>query len=131
MGNVGALVPADDPLMIAWKAYQATDEYANTFKWATDPSLRHRREEDRQRREQHFEGTLWAAFIEGYEACRNAEFPETEATVEVVVSGRGDAWAANLNGRLVGGWFQMEALADAIATDLRVALKLPGADDGP
>ena len=45
-------VPMDDPLMIAWKAYQATTEYANTKKWALH--------------EPHVDGSLWAAFVEGW-----------------------------------------------------------------
>ncbi len=65
--TTSARVPADDPRMIAWTAYKATEEYANSFKWAvgrsvpTDP----RAAEDRRT---HVEGSLWAAFIEGFEA---------------------------------------------------------------
>ncbi len=44
-------VPGDHPLMIAWTAYMATPEYANTKKWAMHA--------------EHTEGSLWAAFVEG------------------------------------------------------------------
>lgn len=50
-----APVPKDDPLMIAWEAYTATDKYANTKRWAIHP--------------EHVEGSLWAAFMEGFKAA--------------------------------------------------------------
>ena len=49
-------VPDDDPLMIAWKAYKATQRFANTKRWAADPS--------------YTDGSLWAAFAEGYRAAK-------------------------------------------------------------
>jgi hypothetical protein len=72
--------PADHPLMIAWKAYQETDEYKNSKHWALtiapmlqvgDP------EADRKRyslmpieqREQHVQGSMWAAFMAGFAAA--------------------------------------------------------------
>jgi hypothetical protein len=58
--SVQSPVPADDPLMVAWTAYKATEEYANTKKWATSP--------------QDTDGSLWAAFVEGYRA-RERAFP--------------------------------------------------------
>ena len=45
-------VPADHPLMKAWKAYEQTEEFANTKKWATHP--------------EHVQGSLWAAFLRGW-----------------------------------------------------------------
>src|SRR5215813_4795445 len=45
----------DDPRMKAWKVYSASDEYANTKKWALHA--------------EHVEGSLWAAFIEGFAAA--------------------------------------------------------------
>lgn len=45
-------VPADHPVMVAWREYQATDEYVNSRKWASDP--------------EHIDGSLWAAFLMGY-----------------------------------------------------------------
>ena len=59
-GNVSAPVPADDPRMIAWKKYQATDDYANA-------------------RRNHIEGALWAAFIAGFEAGRQYNKQQTAA----------------------------------------------------
>lgn len=44
--------PANDPRMIAWTKYKATEEYANVLNWA--------------HHEEHTEGSLWAAFIEGF-----------------------------------------------------------------
>lgn len=48
-------VAATSPLRVAWTAYQATDDYANTKRWATH--------------EAHVEGSLWAAFLAGFLAA--------------------------------------------------------------
>lgn len=52
----------DEPLMQAWNAYKATDDFANTRKWAadlewiaTDPS--------------HADWQLWGAFVAGWRAA--------------------------------------------------------------
>ena len=47
-----APVPAGHPLMKAWKAYAETEDFANSKKWAGDPT--------------HVEGSLWAAFLQGW-----------------------------------------------------------------
>lgn len=51
-------VPANDPLMIAWEAYKASPEYANTRRWALQ--------------EAHVDGSLWAAFVAGFSLARRA-----------------------------------------------------------
>jgi alkyl sulfatase BDS1-like metallo-beta-lactamase superfamily hydrolase len=70
--------PDDHPLMIAWKSYQATEEYQNSYKWATaaiehvvlpeptDPAA-NRITEDNYR--QYVQGSLWAAFMAGFDAA--------------------------------------------------------------
>lgn len=58
-----APVPADHPLMIAWKAYEATPEYENTARWVVKP--------------EHTKGSLWAAFVAGWTARQQAEAPQT------------------------------------------------------
>lgn len=45
-------VGENEPVMIAWKAYQQTDDYANTLSWAG----------------KHCVGELWAAFSQGFYA---------------------------------------------------------------
>lgn len=45
-------VPKNDPLMVAWLAYKATEDYVNTRKWALH--------------EEHVDGSLWAAFASGW-----------------------------------------------------------------
>ena len=52
-------VPDTDPLMVAWKAYRESAEYANTAKWAV--------------KAEHSEGSLWAAFEQGFRAARRLE----------------------------------------------------------
>lgn len=48
-------VPKDSPLMKAWETYTRTEEYENTRKWA--------------RIAYHTDGSLWAAFLKGWEAA--------------------------------------------------------------
>jgi hypothetical protein len=48
-------VPVDHPLRKAWDAYKARDTYSNTRRWALH--------------EDHVDGSLWAAFAEGWEAA--------------------------------------------------------------
>lgn len=48
-----APVPDDHPLMQAWTAYKATEEHANSLRWAAT----------------HPEGSLWAAFMAGFQAA--------------------------------------------------------------
>ena len=48
-------VSTDSPLYEAWTAYKASEDYANTRRWA--------------RHDQHVDGSLWAAFERGFEAA--------------------------------------------------------------
>ena len=43
---------SDDPRMKAWEAYKQTEAFSTSRKWAL--------------REEHVEGSLWAAFLEGW-----------------------------------------------------------------
>lgn len=47
------LVRDDEPLMIAWKAHQKTDEFENTLQWAGKANM----------------GQLWACFAAGWKAA--------------------------------------------------------------
>lgn len=42
----------NEPVMVAWDEYKKTEDYANSKRWAA-----HR---------EHTEGSLWAAFAEGF-----------------------------------------------------------------
>lgn len=56
MGNSTPL-PSDDARMVAWREYTATDEYRNTKRWAVEPP--------------HTEGSLWAAFLAGWNGAES------------------------------------------------------------
>lgn len=65
--SVSQPVPKDDPLMIAWEAWKASESYPNARKWATafttecEPNgvkITH----------PHLDGAFWAAFICGWNA---------------------------------------------------------------
>lgn len=65
-------VATDDPLMIAWEAYKATPEFANTYKWALSPQ-----------RAEDVMGSLWAAFSTGFAgSARVVEMQNTEERPE-------------------------------------------------
>lgn len=53
--RIVAPLAADHPVMVAWREYQAVPEYANARHWAADPG--------------HVDGSLWAAFWHGWNAC--------------------------------------------------------------
>ncbi len=78
--NAMAECPKDHPLMIAWEKYKATEDAANTFKWAKAP-LDYFDDEDipepknggnkwrKYNMEQAIDGSLWAAFMAGFMAA--------------------------------------------------------------
>jgi hypothetical protein len=43
----------DEPLMVAWTAYQETEDYKSTIRWAGECN----------------KGNLWGAFMAGYKAA--------------------------------------------------------------
>lgn len=54
-----SVVPNDHPEMKAWKRYVASPQYDNSYKWAV--------------REEHRQGSMWAAFDEGWRAAMDYE----------------------------------------------------------
>jgi hypothetical protein len=75
--------PPDHPLRKAWDAYKATWAYENSLGWALQiapmvqagsPDANHQRRFEImpfEQRKRHAEGSLWAAFMEGYRAAGN------------------------------------------------------------
>jgi hypothetical protein len=68
--NVSARVPDDDPLMIAWKAWRANDEYATAKQWAEYLVIESNGPNMSAWRAKHpqLEGSLWAMFVAGWNA---------------------------------------------------------------
>lgn len=69
--------PPDSDLMKAWKAHQETEDFKNSFNWATrligydndrSPNGDQLRATDRQR-SQWVKGSLWACFVAGFVAA--------------------------------------------------------------
>ena len=50
-----APLPKNHPALAAWDAYKASPDFANSFNWADH--------------EQYREGSMWAAFWQGYVAA--------------------------------------------------------------
>jgi hypothetical protein len=59
-------MPKDHPLMKAWEEYKQTDDYANTRKWALHA--------------EHVDGSLWAAFSQGWFLAEGASRPNAKLT---------------------------------------------------
>lgn len=74
MSEAMAPVPEDHPLMVAWKAYKESPDYANTKKWAMH--------------EEHTEGSLWAAFMAGFAAGEDPQGHEPGYTDTAFVPAR-------------------------------------------
>lgn len=87
MSDAMAPVPADNPLMFAWKAYKASAEYANTRKWAGH--------------DEHVDGSLWAAFEQGYRAAsgHGSACPPLADVVERIIDEH-SAWIASPNRKI-------------------------------
>lgn len=62
-------LPKDAPLMVAWEAFKATDDYANTHKWARTPRVEDHDDGSLVMTWPHTEGSLWGAFMAGYFAA--------------------------------------------------------------
>jgi hypothetical protein len=62
MSQVSRACSEDEPLMIAWRKYQASEDYANTVSWMGEPKS-----------PQQHDGTLWAAFMAGFLAAAKGE----------------------------------------------------------
>lgn len=65
------------PVRVAWDRYKATDAYANTLNWATQ--------------EEHTEGSLWAAFYQGW-----MRYPGEEAQVTKLAARVAELEASNV-----------------------------------
>lgn len=48
-------IPSNHPMMLAWHKLQESPDYVNTRNWAKYPD--------------HVDGSLWAMFMAGWEAC--------------------------------------------------------------
>lgn len=59
----------DEPVMVAWNAYEQTDDYANTLRWAAHA--------------EHAQGSLWAAYLRGWTDALSG-VPDPAAAVEAL-----------------------------------------------
>lgn len=58
----------DDPRIVAWERYRATPDYGVSFRWAQF--------------EEHREGSMWAAFLAGYETAALLREPRESPAAE-------------------------------------------------
>jgi len=77
-------------MKIAWDAYQATESFANSKKWALtiapmiqagDPDGEMKRACEimpLEQRDRHVQGSLWAAFVAGFYAGEAADPPKED-----------------------------------------------------
>lgn len=65
-----APIDSNDPRQIAWEKYRHTEEFVNTEKWSNYVMLRGVPESnDTIITHPHARGSLWAAFLAGWEAA--------------------------------------------------------------
>lgn len=68
MSEAQAPVADDAPVMIAWKAYQASPPFQNTFAWAKYVQIQTIDTGAQLIEHPHLPGSLWAVFLAGFEA---------------------------------------------------------------
>jgi hypothetical protein len=70
--DVQSKVPDDDPLMIAWKAWQGSEAGRNASKWGSAISVSI---VDNQSTvsHPHLDGALWNAFMSGYQSAKTCD----------------------------------------------------------
>ena len=66
-----AKVPDDHPLMIAWEKYRATEEAANSDKWARTLDVSEPMQGQIIVEHRHLSGALWATFAAGFNAGKD------------------------------------------------------------
>lgn len=69
MSDAMQALPKDHPMMIAWEHYKATEDYANTKKWACAARVEDHDDLSLVITYPHTEGSLWGAFTAGYRAA--------------------------------------------------------------
>ena len=81
MSTAQSAIDKDSDLAIAWDAYKASDSFQNSRKWALhiapivqsgDPDAELKRACELmpfEQRKRHVEGSLWAAFMAGWNAA--------------------------------------------------------------
>ncbi len=86
-------LPADHPLMKAWKAHQASDDYANSKKWAQAIAIEFDPVSGTHMpvviENQYLEGSLWALFVAGWNARSADETSEPLRELIPVVNDAG------------------------------------------
>lgn len=92
--NAQAPCPKDSALMISWETYKTSDEYKNSYSWATryipddDPAELERVRADglnpftKQMKVQAIEGSLWAAFSHGWREAGGTDPFKQPPTIE-------------------------------------------------
>jgi len=101
-------LPDDDPMMLAWRAFQETDDYKNALKWVQElGSITFSFNANGTRitaEHPYVEGSLWAPFIAGYEkgrTTRGKEISQVTDAFDVVKKAMKDdpelAWSWHSN----------------------------------
>ena len=78
MRSAMSKLPLTDPMWADWEKYRATADYENSKHWAMRVAPMFQVGEDRaavcdlmpiEQRSRHVDGSMWAAFVAGYEAA--------------------------------------------------------------
>lgn len=78
MSDAETEMPMSDPMQQAWEQYRSSESYANSKHWALRVAPMFLAGEGREathdlmpleQRERHVDGSMWAAFVEGWNAA--------------------------------------------------------------
>jgi hypothetical protein len=72
-------LPDDHPLMIAWEAYRASDEAANSDKWARTLKVSEPMQGQIIVEHPYLVGSLWAAFSAGFALAVEARLTKSSS----------------------------------------------------
>jgi hypothetical protein len=75
LGEAQCEIPIGNPMRDAWEAYKKTEQYAADRKWAAN--------------DLHVDGSLWAAFVKGWQARDVIRSTPSTAAVGFASTGQG------------------------------------------
>jgi len=79
MDKVEAALPDTDPMLIAWKAWQKSEDYDNARRWAETFIIESNGHKlgAMSAKHPHLEGSMWAAFVAGWSSLCGMEPDKT------------------------------------------------------
>jgi len=102
-----APIPEGHPLRAAWDAYAATDEFANSLRWAETAKV--------EVTHPHTLGSMWAVFEAGFRAGNEQATERSSEAIDGQLNEPGSASSGSIQGADVGIQFLEECAVRAEA----------------